>query len=208
MGLVAAGNFESVWVRKFGQEILSALATARDLTENGAGDKAFTRWFGKPSLADRTHFAKQIAQMRSNLNLRSIVVGFVTLKSRQSHQNARAWNVSAPQLALGKSLAAPGADGLSTIELDLNFNGLPDYLRVLGDGTIDASAGHQGRFQTVIHELTHVLLGTKDLKLANGNIAYGAMNAAALAKEDPKKARENAENWGIFIEACGRNKKS
>mgnify|MGYP001825885052 CR=1 FL=1 len=206
MGLVAQGKFEAGWIETFSIEALKALATARKSVESGAADAAFARWFGDvPDAAERKEVGKLLGVVRSNINIRSISVGFMALKHRKANQNARAWNVKAPQLDLGTALAGPGAGGINTIELDLNFKSLPDYLPTLADGSVDSTAGHQSKFETVLHELTHVLLGTADAKLDNGHTAYGAQAAELLATQAPERAILNAENWGIFIEAVGRN---
>ena len=62
-----------------------------------------------------------------------------------------------------------------------------------------------GKFETLVHELTHVLWGTADHPLSTRVTAYGDYNALALAIEDDDVAFDNAENWGIFLEAVGRN---
>ena len=209
MGLVAQGNFESSWLNSLSPMLMTALSQARSRVEAGTGDAAILRWFGAAADADgRKAIGSILGQLRSNINVRSIPVGFMGLAARMQNQNARAWNIGAPQLSLGKPLAGPGVGGINTVELDLNFGRLPAYLPTIADGTIDASTGNQSKFETLVHELTHVLLGTKDVPLASGVTAYGAQNAAALAVESADKALQNAENWAIFIEACGRNKSS
>lgn len=205
MGFSTADSYIKGWIDKFGRELLEALANCRKRVEDGSANAAISRWFGTAlDAGGRQKFGQRLGIIRSNLNLRSISVGFVGLQSRVGSQNARAWNIGSPQLSLGKNLVLPGSGGINTIELDLGFKNLPDYLPVSG-GSVDASGWNQSKFETLVHELTHVLVGTKDEALASGATAYGAQNALALAGENPTKAFNNAENWAIFIESCGIN---
>lgn len=205
MGFTTADSYIKSWIDKFGLELMEALANCRKRVEDGSANGAISRWFGATLDAGGRHkFGQRLGLIRSNLNLRSISVGFMGLQSRVATQNARAWNIGSPQLSLGKNLALPGSGGISTIELDLGFKNLPDYLPLAG-GVVDAGGWNQSKFETLVHELTHVLIGTKDEALANGNTAYGAQRALALAVENPTKACNNAENWAIFIESCGIN---
>ncbi len=141
MGLVSKGRYESDWVVRFDRELMTALETAHSHVESGAGDDAMLRWFGTiatPAL--RTSLGKQLGKLRSNLNLREIPIGFMSLRDRVKDQNARAWNIAAPQLELGKDLVAPDLNKFNTIELDEGFNMLPDYLPLAADGTVDATS--------------------------------------------------------------------
>lgn len=210
MGLAPRGKYESDWVVRFDRELMTVLETARSRVESGTGDDAMLRWLGIVATPDnRTSLGKKLGKFRSNLNLRTIPVGFMNLRDRDAYQNACAWNIAAEQLDLGRDLVSPpDTDKFNTIELDENFNGLPDYLPLAVNGTVDATGYHQSKFETIAHELTHVLLGTKDVPLLNGNTAYGSQNAAILATQDASKAINNAENWAIFIESCGRNSSS
>jgi hypothetical protein len=191
-----------------GPGILAALQNATKRVKAGEADAAVNRWFGyTPDAAGRTELGNLLGQLTSRFHFKDITVGFMGLKQRVGDQNARAWNIGKPQLKLGTDLAGPNveAGGISTIELDINFKKLPDYMPTVDGGSVDATKGHQSKFGTLIHELTHVLLGTRDVEDEDGDVAYGAQAAEALARSDTAGARANAENWGIFIEACGRN---
>ena len=143
-GICRIRNYEQGWIARFNGEILAALANARTRVEKGRADAAIQRWFGfAPGPNERAVIVKDLGVFRSNLDVRSISLGFITLKGRKPLQNARAWNVKAPQLDLGQRLAAPGAGGLSTVELRLNFKNLPDYMPTNGDGTINGSNHYQ-----------------------------------------------------------------
>jgi len=199
MGFSTSDSYIKGWIDRFGMELMEALANGRKRVEDGSANAAVSRWFGTTlDAGERQKFGKRLGTIRSNLNIRSISVGFMALQARVSSQNARAWNIGMPQLSLGSNLAPPGSGGINTIELDVGFKILPDYLPKATNGTVDASAYHQSKFETLVHELTHVLVGTKDEALASGATAYGAQNALALAAENPTKAFNNAENWCAF----------
>lgn len=113
----------------------------------------------------------------------------------------------AVSLNLGSMLAhVPLGD--VPVELGTTFRTLPMYLPMAVDGTVDNTDYNQSQLETVIHELSHLLLGTDDVDLANGKTAYGAKRASKLVLENPAGALNNAENWGIFIEAAGYHRSS
>jgi hypothetical protein len=48
-------------------------------------------------------------------------------------------------------------------------------------------------FQTLVHKLSHLVLGTDDH-------AYGVADCLKLAQHDPLSAKKNADSWGYFVE--------
>jgi len=61
----------------------------------------------------------------------------------------------------------------------------------------------QTQIETLVHELSHVAAGTKDMErsdhTSNPQPCYGRLAALALAQNFPDQARDNAENYGFFI---------
>jgi hypothetical protein len=58
-------------------------------------------------------------------------------------------------------------------------------------------------FQTISHELSHLLMGTKDHPWNPPNAkpkCYGETKCLALATGNDARAQSNADNWGYFIE--------
>jgi len=55
---------------------------------------------------------------------------------------------------------------------------------------------------TIIHELSHKILGTND-KLIDGSPIYGAKACKALAASDPDQAVTIADNWAMFYMSFG-----
>ena len=59
--------------------------------------------------------------------------------------------------------------------------------------------GKDSKMGTIVHELSHVLADTDDVKL-KGNKSYGQDACLFLAKENPEKAVCNADNYEYFSE--------
>lgn len=50
--------------------------------------------------------------------------------------------------------------------------------------------------------MTHAVKGTVDWKTESGDKAYGEENTQILAGENPRKARNNADNYAYFAVAA------
>jgi hypothetical protein len=230
MGVVANNPATQVQIRASVEKLMGALSTASERASSGQADAAISRWFGADAVPQKKQIATTISRFRSNINLKTIPVGFEVLAKnpnyakttnaagkvtiiepkyiRSQGMNAAAYaatdsNVS---LSLGDLLSHAPA-GESPVELGEGFRSLP-LLLPLAAGQIDASAYNQSQFETLAHELSHLLLGTIDVKYTDGTTAYGAESACLLATFGSTHAFRNAENWGIFIEAAGVHKTS
>ena len=53
--------------------------------------------------------------------------------------------------------------------------------------------------EVLIHEAAHSILIVVDEQMPNGSTAYGLNNAIKLARQSPTKARNNADNWALFV---------
>jgi hypothetical protein len=230
MGLVANNPATQVQIRPSVDKLMGALATCVERVQSGQADAAIVRWFGADAVAQKKQIAATIGRFKSNINLKRITVGFEVLAAnpnyaktrdaqgkvtiiepkfiRSQGMNAAAYaatdaNVS---MSLGDLLShAPAGD--APVELGEGFRSLPLLLPLTG-GQVDASDYNQSQFETLVHELSHLLLGTTDVKFDDGTTAYGAEAAAELATFGSTHAFRNAENWGIFVEAVGIHKSS
>ena len=61
-------------------------------------------------------------------------------------------------------------------------------------------SGTDSMMGTIVHEMSHGAAGIKDVKV-NGVEMYGQDNCRYLARNDSKKARNNADNYEHFAEA-------
>jgi len=201
MGFVFKDHFVKAEVEVL--VIMNALNTCVERVNKNQADAALTRWFGDSSPAWKKDVAKKLSSMKSIINLQEVHVEFTRLQDRDAGTNAAAAPGMLTSIDPSKAQTFKGRN----VRLDVAFHGLPSRLPLTG-GTVDATGYNQSKLETVLHELSHAVLSTKDEKLANSNTAYGAQQAAALAVENPGLAKTNAENWGIFIEACGVHKSS
>jgi len=224
MGLVFQDNYSFSQVSSF--TVLETVRECITRIEKNQATAALTRWFGDSSPAFKTKLKKDLEKYRRIINLQNVKVGFRDLNERQVYDPTRA---RAPgrtgqggfvSVVDGENAAAlPGS--LTSIDpgtgsnykgrhvlLNEEFKTLPTYLPRTGAGLIDSSDYYQSKFNTLLHEISHVILNTNDELLNNGDEAYGAENAETLVGESTALAYTNAENWGIFIEACGYHKTS
>jgi len=209
MGIVASGQYvQTMITAQLIGRVMSGLEEAADRTASGTAAAACTRWFGDASDNFRKDLAKRIRKMRSNINVRVINVSMQGLVARSKYENAAAWADSSSHLRFEDALSHVGTNAGVKSEVYVNeaYGTLPTYLVTQGDGTVDTSFWNQSKYETLIHELAHLLLGARDEKLSKKTVAYGAQNAHDLARKDPTKAKTNAENFGIYIEAVGLNK--
>lgn len=69
-------------------------------------------------------------------------------------------------------------------------------------------AGNPTGYGVLIHELSHLVLDTKDLPNSDANLTnegkcYGALLCSFLADENPEKAINNADNYRLFAQSFG-----
>ena len=181
----------------FAEEIPNAMKRARDSVAAGS---SLQLWFGANDNATRIEIRDKISKLRSYMMAHKIQcqVGV----ARPADENALAQHVTGGLFGGGGFDSAArvnaglfGGGGIGVLNLSPNFTNLPNY----AVGPVSAYGG-QDRFQTVVHEISHIVLGTADETLADGTTAYSGTSARQLATEDTTKAKNNAENWGLFIE--------
>lgn len=207
MALVGIIPYVSLSLVKLQAPLMSGLETAAARVQGGQADAACQRWFGDTSQAWKKELATTLRKWRSNINVRTIKVGFAPRDDRGA--NAASWRT---KNGLDFSTQLNGTGTNDHMNLDEGFSSLPEYLPLQG-GVVDATFYSQSKYETLVHELSHLLLNTKDVPVgfdSDGDVkeAYGAKRSAKLAINDPAKAKRNAENWGIFVEAVGIHKSS
>lgn len=230
MGLVANNPSTQTQIRPSVDKLMGALSTASERITSGQADAAISRWFGNDALPQKKQLAMSINRFKSNINLKKITIGFEVLALNPNYSKVtdalgkvtvinpkfiRSQGTNAAAFAAGDSnvsmslsdLLSHTPPGEAPVELGEGFRSLPLLLPLAG-GRVDASAYNQSQFETLVHELSHLLLGTSDVKYTDGTTAYGAESAALLATFGSTHAFRNAENWGIFIEAVGVHKSS
>jgi hypothetical protein len=188
----------------------NALHAARSALDGSGADAALQTWFGVQKTKDnKPILARRISFLRSHIN--NTPITFSLTGDDHPHTNADAipfnlkggnglntWGVYQQLVVQNTKVVVDKTSAVkdeSVVRLGKNFKNLPSY------GTTPLSTFNgQEQFETLAHELTHVILGTSDETLNNGATAYGAAAARLLATQDVAKAFNNAENWGFFIE--------
>ena len=189
--------------------VITAINDSTTRIRRGQADAALLRWFGDSSPAWKQTALQRLEQLRRIINLQEISIGVSRLADRDITEGANALTGGATSIVPGSNTVDP----LPIVQLNSGFVGLPRYLPRAG-GVVDTGvydpqvSNNQSQFETVIHELTHVILSTNEEKLANNDDAYGTNRALQLAGQNMALAKTNAENWGCFIEACGKFKGS
>jgi len=179
-------------IKNFEPEILTALSAAASQVGKGQAGTECQRWFGDTSGPFTAKLAKALRQFRSIINTQTIQVRFATLADRERSENAAAYR---PTGGWDEYVNMTKAQG-QNLQMHINeaFSRLPIYCN-----PDPASTNGQSQFETVVHELSHLVLNTDDI-VHGGDTAYGAEAARQLATDDAENAKKNAENWGLFVE--------
>lgn len=188
MGLTATGlgPADQALVRTMGPEIIRVLRAASARIR--AGDDFSQLWFGDDS-------AQWIIQLKAKLNRMASVLNLQPIDIHGSALDRRTGAFAAAQMPAGgwrDNTANVGQAGFVTrsqgqgfnIRLDLKWNGASTYR---------TAATRDSKFQTLVHELTHLIIDTEDEE-------YGPIKCRALAIASPARAKTNADSWGYFVE--------
>jgi hypothetical protein len=187
-------------MKGFADEIPKAIQKARDTVSGGSAGAKMTLWFGAADKATQIEVRDKLSKLRSYMMNQMIKCQIGA--NRPLDENALAEHVTG---------GLAGGDGINSLQrvksglFDganvgiLNFSPNFPNLSAYATGPVSTFDG-QDQFQTVIHELTHIVLGTTDERLNGGANAYTGANARQLATESADKAKKNAENWALFVE--------
>jgi hypothetical protein len=106
----------------------------------------------------------------------------------------------------------PGSIASYGQKLKEKREGGPSINELNGSPAININSGfHQGRYSwgekvcSILHEITHVTIGTSDVLNSKGQHVYGAVDCAELKKTDPALAYKNADNWAYYFGSYYRN---
>jgi hypothetical protein len=171
------GPADQRFVTQLTPMILDTLHKAAGALQRGAGVAESGRWFGDTSKPRLTQLAADLSHMASVINLEQIRIGFRPL-ARRSGSVAVAFP---PEAGWGKYTRLANARGQDfQMQLDTSWNVAP-LLRTATEG--------DSMFQTLVHELSHLVIGTDDEQ-------YGFDACLALARRAPARAQNNADSWG------------
>ncbi len=156
---------------------------------------AINTWFGTNCPpAFRNGVPAVLRKFRSCMNLCTITLCCSTLDDRDVDTYGAAYHNLNGGFAPIVNFD-PNTQPSLRLELDSKWNiGITMY-RTVGD--------KDSAFQTIAHELSHLLMGTRDHPWNPPTAkpkCYGEQKCLALATADDVRALTNADNWGYFIE--------
>lgn len=188
MGLTATGlgPADQGIITIMGPEIINVLRRAA--AGISAGDDRSQMWFGDSSTAWISQLRTKLNRMASVINLQSIDIHGSSLDRRNGAFAA----AQRPASGWRNNTANSGGTGFITrsqgqgfnIRLDLKWNTASRYA---------SATSRDSKFQTLVHELTHLIIDTEDEE-------YGSIKCRALAISSSARAKINADSWGYFIE--------
>lgn len=179
--ITGLGPEDQKFVLQLSPMILNTLHTAASTIQRGGGTKESTGWFSDSSKPWMTQLASDLSHFASIFNLEKISIGFRPLARRKGSYAA----AQMPEDGWGKYTQLSKARGQGfTVMLDTMWNQTP---------LIRTAGGQDSMFQTLVHELTHLVIGTEDEQ-------YSFDPCLELAKRAPAKAKINADSWGYFVE--------
>jgi Lysine-specific metallo-endopeptidase len=167
--------------------IIDTLRRAAGKIQQGGGKAESKRWFGDESDTWMKQLTRNLDMLASMINVKSIDVGFSNLHKRCSGTFAAAPMPSGGwrNFVGGPNPMTAGQGQGFRIWLNLSWNSAPLYR----PGIQPADS----KFQTLVHECTHLFLNTDDG-------AYGVSSCEGTAANTPNIAKKTADCWGYFVE--------
>lgn len=188
MGLVPKNlsSTDQTTLKKLETEIIRTLRKASTNIKAG-GCKALSQtWFGDNTRTWMTSLGRDLNTLASMLNVKTITVD--GLNYRQRDPEFYGW-AHPPTGGWQKHTSMTDAQGQNfRISLDSAWDALPDYRRGTAPGF--------SKFHGIVHELTHLILSTDDIKPN----PYGPTNCTTKANTNPQTAKDNADNWAFFVD--------
>ncbi|NCB07743.1 MAG: hypothetical protein EOM73_06235 [Bacteroidia bacterium] len=183
--LSGIGPIDQKILREFENEIIKVLRNSSALIKRGECKQTSFKWFGSSTEDWMKILSTNLDKMASIINTKDILVSQANLKKRDTRENAAAYRPNSGWETYTNMSKAQGQN--FTIKLNSAWEQLNKYS--------PPNTHVQSKFQTMVHELTHLILNTDDVPPP-----YGETNCLNKAKTKPLDAQKNAENWGFFVE--------
>ncbi len=187
MGFIlgALGPADAAIIRDLQEPIVNTLRKAAEDVRKGRADNNCLRWFGDNTAAWKHQLALMLSRFASVVNTTDITVNCLHWRERDPDYGAWAleptggWNnyTNLTRAQQGRNF---------TIFLDRGFSSVPTYRPT-------AHTASDTKFQTLVHELSHLIIDTRDH-------VYGPIRCRARAVSNSAQARVNADSWGYFVE--------
>jgi Lysine-specific metallo-endopeptidase len=175
-------------VKDLEKVILTTVRSAAEKIQHKGGRTESQKWFGDSSEDWMFELGRKLNTLASMINTKQILVAFSEMNERCSSTFASA---PPPKKAGWHDFTADNAPMTSgqgqnfRIYLNLMWNGTPLYRPTNGPA--------DSKFQTLVHECTHLFLNTDD-------DAYGVPMCIDTAIKSPNTAKKTADSWGYFVE--------
>ena len=166
--------------------IISTLRKASGEIATGRGCSESLTWFGDNSRLWMEDLARKLNKMASLINLSKIDVFFAALSEREE-AFAAAYEPAGGFFDFTSARDMVSRSNTIRFQLELNhsWNTTPTYRTSMHP--------EDSKFQTLVHECSHLFLHTNDHD-------YGVADCRYLALSDPPLAKNNADSWGYFVE--------
>jgi hypothetical protein len=164
-------------------QVIPALREVSRIVAKGGALAESDMWFGDSSRPWMQRLSTNLNRMANVVNMEPIHVSFRSLAHRKGSFAA----AQRPAGGWGNYMSVSSARGQGFIlKLDTRWNTSPLHR---------SRTELDSQFQTFVHEITHMLMDTDDIE-------YGQKSCRLLAKQSPYRAKNNADNWGYFVEEC------
>lgn len=180
------GPTDQIILRELEKEIIQVLRKASELVKAGECRQTSLTWFGDKSDEWMKTLGTKLNKLASIINTKEILVTQPKLSERDMNENAAAYTPKDGWKPYTQMTEAQGQE--FKIHLNSAWNQMPKYS--------ERTQHIQSKFETIVHELTHLILNTEDI-----DPPYGEINCINKAKNSPRDAQNNAENWGFFVES-------
>ncbi|MEO1043372.1 MAG: M35 family metallo-endopeptidase [Pseudomonadota bacterium] len=173
-------------VTEIWNDMMATLAAPDQLDTN------ITRWFGANCpAAFRTGMPRVLRKFRTCMNLCNVTLMCCDLDDRDIDTFGAAYlntNTGFAEIINFNPATQPDLK----LELDSQWN--------IGISRYKTATDRDSAYQTIAHELSHLLMATNDHPWAFGSKCYGETKCRLLATNNDVRALTNADNWGYFIE--------
>jgi hypothetical protein len=180
------GPQDQLILRELEKEIIQVLRKASELVKAGECKQTSLTWFGDKSDDWMKTLGTKLNKLASIINTKEILVTQPKLSERDLSENAAAYTPKDGWKPYTQMTEAQGQE--FKIHLNSAWNQMPKFS--------ERNKHVQSKFETLVHELTHLILNTEDIEPP-----YGDINCINKAKNSPRDAQNNAENWGFFVES-------
>jgi hypothetical protein len=167
--------------------IIGTLRGAAMNIQQGGGRAESRKWFGDDSNQWMSELGPKLSMLASMINVKPIDVHFSKLQKRCGGEFAAAkMPLDGWQDFTDGQKPMTQAEGQNfRIILNLSWNSSPLYRPFKRPA--------DSKFQTMVHECTHLFLNTDD-------DAYGVPMCEVTAARTPAIAKKTADCWGYFVE--------